>query len=241
MNTELLPPVELAIIAIAAKYVPETVELLANKKNTKAFIIISGGFSEEGPEGKELERKTVEIINKAGAALIGPNCIGVLTPAYHGVFTMPIPKLSLSGCDFISGSGATACFIMENGIHKGLHFARVFSVGNSAQMGVEDILQYMDESFDPAISPRVKLLYMESINKPQLLLKHASSLIRKGCKIAAIKAGSSEAGSRAASSHTGALANSDLAVESLFRKAGIVRCSGRAELLMWLPSSCIKS
>lgn len=227
----LLPPAELAILAIAARHVPETVELLAREKKTKAFIIISAGFSEEGPDGKALEMKTVEIANRAGASLIGPNCIGVLTPAYHGVFTLPIPRLSLSGCDFISGSGATACFIMENGIQKGLTFARVFSVGNSAQMGVEDILQYMDESFDPAISPRIKLLYMETINKPQLLLKHASSLIRKGCKIAAIKAGSTEAGSRAASSHTGALASSDLAVSSLFRKAGIVRCFGREELI----------
>lgn len=227
----LIPSVELAIIAIAAKYVPETVSLLTKEKNTKAFIIISAGFSEENEEGRQLERKTVEIINEAGGSLIGPNCIGVLTPAYHGVFTLPIPNLTLSGCDFISGSGATACFIMENGIQKGLSFARVFSVGNSAQMGVEDILQYMDESFDPLISPKVKLLYLEAINKPKLLLKHTSSLIRKGCKIAAIKAGASEAGSRAASSHTGALASSDLAVETLFRKAGIVRCRGRSELI----------
>ncbi|MCU0371415.1 MAG: acetate--CoA ligase family protein [Bacteroidales bacterium] len=120
---------------------------------------------------------------------------------------------------------------MENGIQKGLSFARVFSVGNSAQMGVEDILHYMDESFDPVKSPRVKLLYMEAVNKPDLLLKHASSLIRKGCRIAAVKAGSSEAGSRAASSHTGALASSDMAVSSLFRKAGIIRCNGREELI----------
>jgi acetyltransferase len=77
----------------------------------------------------------------------------------------------------------------------------------------------------------VKLLYIENINKPDLLLKHASSLIRKGCRIAAIKAGTSEAGSRAASSHTGALASSDLAVDALFRKAGIVRCNGREELV----------
>lgn len=227
----LVPPVELAIIAIAAKYVPETVAFLTKEKNTKAFIIISAGFSEESNEGRLIENKTAKIITDAGGSLIGPNCIGVLTPAYHGVFTLPIPKLTLSGCDFISGSGATACFIMENGIQKGLNFARVFSVGNSAQMGVEDILQYMDESFDPSVSPKVKLLYMEAISKPQLLLKHAASLIRKGCKIAAIKAGASEAGSRAASSHTGALASSDLAVDSLFRKAGIVRCSGREELI----------
>lgn len=226
-----LPPVELAIMAIAAKYIPETVEMLVSQKNTKAFIILSAGFSEESEEGKRLEQKTVDIISKAGGSLIGPNCIGVLTPSYHGVFTLPVPRLTLSGCDFISGSGATACFIMENGIQKGVSFARVFSVGNSAQMGVEDILKYMDESFDPEKSPKVKLLYMESVNKPQMLLKHASSLIRKGCMIAAVKAGASEAGSRAASSHTGALASSDMAVESLFRKAGIVRCNGREELI----------
>lgn len=226
-----LPPVELAIMAIAAKYIPDTAEFLCREKGTRAFIVISAGFSEENEEGRQLEKKLVDIVNRYGASLIGPNCVGVLTPSYHGVFTLPIPKLDLKGCDFITGSGATACFIMENGIQKGLTFARVFSVGNSAQMGVEDILRYMDESFDEKMSPRVKLLYMESINKPEMLLKHASSLIRKGCRIAAIKAGASEAGSRAASSHTGALASSDLAVDTLLKKAGIVRCSGREELV----------
>ncbi|MCX6245440.1 MAG: acetate--CoA ligase family protein [Bacteroidetes bacterium] len=227
----LLPDVDLAIIAIAAKFIPDTVELLTTKKNTRAFIILSAGFSEESKEGKILEQKVVELINNVNGSLIGPNCIGVLTPAYHGVFTKPIPTLDPRGCDFISGSGATACFIMEAGIPNGLTFASVFSVGNSAQMGVEEVLQYLDETFDPGVSSRVKLIYIENVTKPQLLLKHASSLIRKGCKIAAVKAGSSEAGSRAASSHTGALASPDVAVDSLFRKAGIVRCYGREDLI----------
>ena len=154
-----------------------------------------------------------------------------MLPGYHGVFTLPIPKLDPKGCDFISGSGATACFILESAIPKGLTFASVFSVGNSAQLGVEEILQYFDETFDPKSSSKVKLLYIEDIDKPKLLLKHAASLIRKGCKIAAIKAGGSEAGSRAASSHTGALASSDVAVDALFKKAGIVRCYGREDLI----------
>jgi len=98
-------------------------------------------------------------------------------------------------------------------------------------MGVEEIVKYMDENFDVEKDPKVKLLYLETIDKPQMLLKHAASLIRKGCRIAAIKAGSSEAGSRAASSHTGALAGSDVAVDALFRKAGIVRCYGREDLI----------
>lgn len=225
-----LPQVDLAILAIAAKFCPETIEILTKQKETRAFIILSAGFHEESEEGAKLEHQIVETINSVGGSLIGPNCIGVLNPNYAGVFTTPIPKLDSKGVDFISGSGATAVFIMEAGMPKGLTFASVYSVGNSAQMGVEDILKYMDESFDPETSSKVKLLYVESVNKPDLILKHASSLIRKGCRIAAIKAGSSAAGSRAASSHTGALASSDVAVDALFRKAGIVRCGGREEL-----------
>ncbi len=226
-----LPEVDLAVIAIAARFVPDTVELLATQKNTRAFIILSAGFSEESEDGAKLEKRLVEIVDNVNGALIGPNCVGILTPHHHSIFTYPIPKLDPKGCDFISGSGATACFIMEAGIPKGLTFSNVFSVGNSAQMGVEEILQYLDETFDPETSSRVKLLYIENVDKPQLLLKHASSLIRKGCRIAAVKAGSSAAGSRAASSHTGALASPDVAVDALFRKAGIVRCYGREDLI----------
>ncbi len=225
-----LPEVDCAIIAIAAKFCPMTVEILAKQKNTRAFIILSAGFSEENEEGAKLEKQVVNTINSVNGCLIGPNCVGVLNPNYNGIFTTPIPTLDSKGVDFISGSGATAVFIMESGVPKGLKFASVYSVGNSAQMGVEEILQYLDESFDPETSSRVKLLYIENIDKPEKLLKHASSLIRKGCRIAAIKSGGSEAGSRAASSHTGALASSDVAVDALFRKAGIVRCNGREEL-----------
>lgn len=226
-----LPDVDLAIIAISAKFTLQTVKILTLEKNTKAFIILSAGFSEESHEGKILEQQIVDTINAVGGALIGPNCVGILTQKHHSIFTLPIPELNPKGIDFISGSGATACFIMESAIPKGLRFANVFSVGNSSQMGVEEILKYFDESYDPEVSSHVKLLYIETINKPDLLLKHASSLIRKGCKIAAIKAGTSEAGSRAASSHTGALASPDLAVDALFKKAGIVRCYGREDLI----------
>ncbi|MFA5781287.1 MAG: acetate--CoA ligase family protein [Bacteroidales bacterium] len=225
-----LPQVDLAILAIAAKYCIETVEVLVKQKSTKAFIILSAGFSEENEEGARLEKQIVEIIDSVNGSLIGPNCIGFLNSNYSGVFTTPIPKLDPMGCDFISGSGATAVFIMELGLPKGLTFSNVYSVGNSAQMGVEEVLKYMDESFDLVRSSKVKLLYVENIKNPVMLLKHASSLIRKGCRIAAIKSGSSVAGSRAASSHTGALASPDAAVDVLFRKAGIVRCYSRDEL-----------
>ena len=112
---------------------------LAETRGTRAFIIVSAGFSEENSKGAEIEREIVDICREYDAALIGPNCIGVMTPAYQGVFTLPIPSLDPAGCDFISGSGATAVFIMESGLQKGLRFNHVFSVGNSAQLGVEDV------------------------------------------------------------------------------------------------------
>ena len=224
------PEVDLAIIAVAAKYCFEVVDVLAREKKTKAFIIISAGFSEAGEEGRLLEKEIALLIDEAGGSLIGPNCIGVVTPYYHGVFTTPVPKLSDKGCDFVSGSGATAMFIIESALPKGLCFSSVFSVGNSAQTGVEEVLEYWDLTYEPGVSSPIKLIYVETIPNPDKLLHHASSLIRKGCRIAAIKAGTTEAGSRAASSHTGAMATSDSAVEALFRKAGIVRCTGREEL-----------
>ncbi|MDR3118723.1 MAG: acetate--CoA ligase family protein [Mediterranea sp.] len=229
-NVRDIPDTDLAILAIAAPLCPEAVEVLAGSKQTRAFIILSAGFGEETREGALLEQQILDTVNKYGAALIGPNCIGLLNTWHHSVFTQPIPSLDPQGVDLISGSGATAVFILESAMLKGLQFNSVWSVGNARQIGVEDVLQHMDETFNPKTDSTIKLIYMESIRNPDRLLFHASSLIRKGCKIAAIKAGSSESGSRAATSHTGAIAGSDAAVEALFRKAGIIRCYSREEL-----------
>ena len=229
-DVSLLPHTDLAIIAVAARFCPAIVRTLATEKGTGGFIILSAGFSEENEVGAALEKEIVDVINSTGGTLIGPNCIGYLNNNYHGVFTEPIPRLSPNGIDFISGSGATAVFILETAITGGLPFSSVWSVGNSAQIGVEDVLEHLDITFDPLTSSRIKLLYIENITDPQRFLRHSSSLIRKGCRIAAIKAGSSEAGSRAASSHTGAMASPDTAVDALLRKAGIVRCYSRTDL-----------
>ena len=91
-SPEDLPQVDLAIIAVAAKYCVPTVEVLTKQKNTKAFIILSAGFSEESEEGAELEHQIVKLINDVNGSLIGPNCVGFLNPNYNGVFTTPIPK-----------------------------------------------------------------------------------------------------------------------------------------------------
>ena len=228
--SELPDQVDLAIIAIAAKYVEDTVKILTKQKHTKGFIIISAGFSDTGEAGKQLEKRILAQIEKHGGSLLGPNNIGLINRHYAGVFTTPVPNLSPQGVDLISGSGATAVFIMETAMKSGLQFNSVWSVGNSAQIGIEEVLEYLDKQHDDQ-SPKIKLLYIESIQKPQKLLKHARSLREKGCYIVAIKAGSSAAGSRAASSHTGALASSDSAVDALFEKAGIIRVYGRREMV----------
>ena len=225
-----LPPTDLAILVVAAKFCPQYVDYLASEKEVRAFIIISAGFGEETHEGAVLEQQILDTCERYGCALIGPNCIGLLNRWHHSVFTKPIPSLNPKGVDFISGSGATAVFILESAVTKGLPFNSVWSIGNGKQIGIETVLEYMDQHFDPEHDSLVKLLYIENIADPDKLLYHATSLIRKGCRIAAIKAGSSSAGSRAASSHTGAIASSDSAVEALFRKAGIVRCFSREEL-----------
>lgn len=230
-QVEDLPEVDCALMGIAAKYCLHTVDVLANQKKCGGFVIISAGFGEESKEGGEIERQIVDIISRTGGSLIGPNCTGFLNVNYTGAFDAPIPQLDPMGVDFVTGSGATAVFIKEIGMTNGLHFNSVWAVGNSAQIGIEDVLEYWDETYVPGKSSYVKMIYMEKIGSPEKLLKHASSLIRKGCKIAAIKSGCSSAGSRAASSHTGALATSDVAVDALFRKAGIVRCSNRQELV----------
>ncbi len=228
---EELPQVELSIIAVSAKYVVDMMKTLAFEKNCKAFIIFSAGFSETGAEGENIEEECVAIANAAGASLIGPNCIGVITGAYKGVFAGPIPEYDPQGCDCVTASGATMVYLLETAIPRGLKFRNIYSIGNSAQIGVEDVLEYWDTTFHPEKSSKIKLLYLEQISDPKRFLKHAKSLTEKGCRIAAIKAGATEAGSRAVSSHTGALAGSNTAVNALFRKAGIIRCYSRVELV----------
>ena len=149
-----LPPTELAILVVAAKFCPQYVELLAKEKQTRAFIIISAGFGEETHEGALLEQQILDTCQQYGAALIGPNCIGLLTRWHHSVFTKPIPNLNPQGVDFVSGSGATAVFILESAVIKGLQFNSVWSIGNGKQIGIEDVLQYFDENFNAETDSR---------------------------------------------------------------------------------------
>ena len=220
---------ELAIIAIPAPFVASSLEDLA-LKGTRAVIVFTAGFGEKDAKGKEEEQCLLAIANRANMVLIGPNCSGFLTPHYSGKFAGIIPELKPRSVDFISGSGATVDLVMEQAIQRGLSFCNVVNVGNSIQTGVEDLVALYDENYDYESSP-ILMLYLESLKKPGLLLKHTRNLTQKGCAVIGIKSGVSGAGARAAASHTGAMATDDTMVDALFRKAGIIRVKSKMEMI----------
>jgi acyl-CoA synthetase (NDP forming) len=220
---------DLAIVAIPSPFVVSAIKDLA-EKNTGAVIILTAGFGEKDEAGKRMEAEMLRIAAEARMVLVGPNCSGFLTTSYKGKFAGIIPSRAGGLIDIISGSGATVDYLMERGETRGLSFGNVVNLGNSIQLGVEDLVQMYDENYGPA-NARILMLYMESIKKPAKLLLHARSLVEKGCFVVGIKSGSTAAGERAAASHTGAMATSDTAVEALFAKAGILRVKSRIDLI----------
>ena len=166
-----LPQIDLAILAIPSFDVLKVVQQLLISNSTKGFIIFAAGFAELNEEGSILQNRIVKLITDAGASLLGPNNIGMINQHYAGIFTKPIPTISKNGVDFISASGATAVFTIEAAIHIGLPFSSLFSVGNSAQIGVEEVLEHMDDSFDPNNSSPIKMLYIEGIKNPKKTAK----------------------------------------------------------------------
>lgn len=220
---------DLAIIAIPAPWVHQALLDLA-EKHTHTVMIMTAGFGEVSEKGKEEERKFIEIANKHDMTIIGPNCVGILTPQYSGKFAGIIPRLKKGTIDLISASGATVDYMMEQAEVRGLKFSNVISLGNSIQQGVEDLLALTDIGHHEN-SARIIMIYMESVKKPKKLMKHARSLIQKGCTIIGIKSGVTVAGKRAASSHTGAMSTSDTAVQALFDKSGIIRVYSKREMI----------
>lgn len=226
-----LPRTDMAIIAISAIQCVETVEKMAALKATKAFIITSAGFAESGDEGRLLEKRLNGLVKQYDLAIVGPNCIGVLNANYKAVFISPFPRMVTNGADFVSASGAFAVFVFELAAKQGLQFGEIYSVGNSVDIAIEQVLQYWDENYLEGQSGRVKLVYVEQIRQPALFYKHIFSLRKKGCDVLVIKPGESDSGARAALSHTGALAGDHDACDYLIQKAGAIRCLSRQELV----------
>lgn len=212
-------PVDLAVIAAPKPAVQAVVEA-CGQKGVRALIIISAGYAETGEAGLADQKALLETVRAYGMRLVGPNCLGLLSTdpevrlnaSFSPVFP-PHGKLAMS-----SQSGALGLAVLELADKLGLGLSSFVSLGNTADVSGNDLIQYWED--DP--STEVILLYLESFGNPRRFARLARR-IGQHKPILVVKAGRSQAGSRAASSHTAALTASDTAVEALFHQAGIIR------------------
>jgi acetyl coenzyme A synthetase (ADP forming)-like protein len=224
--SEIPGPVDLAVVVVPAEQVLEAVDDCIGK-NVRAICVISAGFSESGKEGQAREAALLERIRKAGCRLIGPNCMGLLntdpTVRLNATFSPVYPPTG--GVAMSTQSGALGLAILDYAQRLNIGISSFVSVGNKADVSGNDLIQYWAD--DPHTS--VILLYLESFGNPKKFSEIARHVARTK-PIVAVKAGRSTAGSRAAASHTGALASSDTVVDALFRQAGVIRTERLEEL-----------
>ena len=218
--------VDLAVIAVPAEHVLTAVDACI-AKNVPAICVISAGFSECGSEGRAREALLVDRIRRAGCRLIGPNCMGLLNtdPAVRLNATFAPVYPPAGGVAMSTQSGALGLAILDYAKRLNIGISSFVSVGNKPDVSGNDLIQYWAD--DPHTS--VILLYLESFGNPRKFSEIARRVGRTK-PIVAVKAGRSSAGSRAASSHTGALATSDTVVDALFRQAGVIRTERLEEL-----------
>ncbi len=210
---------DLAVIAVPRDTVLNVIDDCA-VRGVRAVIVITAGFSEIGAEGRELQRQLVEKVRGHGMRMVGPNCLGLLN-------TDPAVRLNASfapdfpppgGIAFSSQSGALGLAIIALARQRGLGLSKFVSVGNKADVSGNDLLQYWEQDSQTDVI----LLYLESFGNPRRFARIASRITRHK-PIVAVKAGRTGAGERAASSHTAALAASDVAVDALFHQTGVIR------------------
>jgi acetyl coenzyme A synthetase (ADP forming)-like protein len=219
--------VDLAVIVLPAAAVLDAARECL-RAGVRGLIVISAGFAEVGEEGRRLQDELVALCRSRGVRLVGPNCMGVLAHGPEGALNATFaPTLPPSGPVAISSqSGALGIAVLEHARGLGLGVSAFVSVGNKADLSSNDLLECWED--DPAT--RVILLYLESFGNPRRFARIAR---RVGARkpIVAVKGGRSGAGRRAAASHTAALAGADVAVDALFRQAGVIRCDTLDELL----------
>ncbi len=219
--------IDLAIIAVPAEYVIEIVNQCA-QAGVRSLLVLSAGFAEIGPDGRARQQQLLEATRRGGMRLVGPNCLGIVTTdplvSMHAVFTA-LPVLAGSVA-MMSQSGAVAIAIASMATEMGIGMSSLVSVGNKADVSGNDLLEYWDQ--DPLT--KVIALYLESFGNPRKFGRIAREVSRTK-PIVAIKAARSSAGSRAALSHTGALAVEDSTVDALFEQSGVLRVDEPSELL----------
>ncbi len=209
--------VDLAILIIPGKAIPQVLTE-CGEKGCKNVIIISAGFAEHGAEGKEREKQIIEIAKEQGIRFIGPNCLGIFS-TFENLNASFAQAMPLQGpVAMISQSGALVTSIIAYAEQEHIGFSKFVSTGNKADIEDSDLIEYFNE--DPFT--KVTAIYMESIHDGRRLYEIAYKTT-KNTPIVILKVGKTEAGKKAASSHTGALAGADWAYEAAFRQAGVIR------------------
>ncbi len=218
--------VDLAIIVVPSSRVLDAARDCL-EAGVKALVVISAGFAEVGAEGRAHQDELLYLCRTYGARMVGPNCLGVLVSSEHGAINATFtPTLPPSGSIAISSqSGALGIAILQTARSLGLGVSTFVSIGNKADLSSNDLIEYWEE--DPAT--KVIVLYLESFGNPRRFARIAR---RVGARkpILAVKGGRTTSGRRAAASHTAALAGSDVAVDALFKQAGVIRAETLEEL-----------
>ena len=214
---EIPDEVDLALIAVPATAVAEVLEECGQKK-IQNVVIISAGFKESGEEGAEREEQVRQIAARHKMNLIGPNCLGILNPHFelNASFAEGMPRQGNIG--LISQSGAMIVAIADWAAEENLGFSKIVSLGNKAGLTENELLEYLGN--DP--ETEVILLYLESFADGQKFMALARKISAKK-PIIVFKAGNSEAGAKAVSSHTGSLAGSGTAVKTALRQCGVIQ------------------
>jgi acetyltransferase len=218
--------VDLAIIVIPKEFVLGVIDE-CSEKGVKGVVVISAGFKEIGEKGVKLEKELVKKIKGYGMRLIGPNCMGIINTEsdikMDATFGSTLPLKGHVG--FMSQSGALGNIILEYADELKIGFSKFVSMGNKADVSGNDLLL----DFEDDENTRIILMYLESFGNPRKFTKIARRVTKKK-PIIAVKAGRTLAGAKAASSHTGALAGLDVAVEALFDQCGVLRASSIEEI-----------
>ncbi|MFL5925937.1 MAG: GNAT family N-acetyltransferase [Gaiellaceae bacterium] len=222
---EIPGPVDLAVICVPAARAVEAAHA-ALRSGIRALCVISAGFAETGSEGAGRQEELLALVRAYGARLIGPNCLGIASAARRLNATFARRSFPAGRVAFSSQSGALGLALLEQSDARGLGLSAFVSIGNKADVSSNDLLEFWEDDDETDLV----LLYLESFGNPRKFARVAGRVARSK-PILAMRSGTSQSGSRAAASHTAALAGSDAVVDALFRQAGVLRAETLQELL----------
>ena len=218
-------PVDLAMISVPLQHLCSTIKE-CTEKGVKTAIIISSGLSETGEEGAQIEKEMVNIARRGELRFVGPNCLGHFN-TYSNLITVPfLPSIKKGPIALISQSGNSSQSVFNHGLEMGLGFSKFVSSGNEADLHLEDYLEYLAQDR----KTKVILCYVEGLREGRRFFKLAKEISKKK-PIVIMKSGRSDAGIRAAHSHTAALAGSDAVLNAAFKQCGVIRVDELNELI----------